>query len=47
MTWAVYEGDVSMMLALGSIGVENDRVVEKPDLMEYGMGPYQRFTLEA
>ena len=35
MTWAVYEGDVSILLALRSIsGVENFRLVEKPSLLE-------------
>ena len=28
-------------------GVENDRVVEKPGLRRHGLGPDQRYTVEA
>ena len=48
MTWAVYDGDVPIMLALRSIlGVENDRLVEKPSLVVNGVGPLPRTEVEA
>ena len=48
MTWAVHDGDVPMMQALRSIFVpENYRLVEKPSLMGYGVGPLQRTKVEA
>ena len=49
VTWAVYDGDVSIMLALRSIfGEENDHFwEEKPLLVEYGVGPLQRSKVEA
>ena len=41
MTWAVYDGDVPIILALRSIlGLENNCVVEKPVLLVYGVGSW-------
>ena len=48
MTWAVYDGDVPVMLALRSIlGLENDSVVDKSVVLEDGVGSRQRSTVEA
>ena len=48
MTWAVYDGDVPVMLALRSIlGLENDSVVEKSVVLEDSVGSRQRSTVEA
>ena len=44
VTWAVYNGDVPIMLALRSLfGVENDRLVEKLGILVYGVGPLTTF----